>query len=43
MIKQYINQYKYDIDVNSVDDIKDEIIKHEIESQLMNTQKKNWN
>ena len=36
MIKQYINQYEYDIDyefdVNSVDDIKDEIIKQEIES-----------
>ena len=47
MIKQYINQYEYDIDyefdVNSVDDIKDEIIKQEIESfinQLMNTRKK---
>ncbi len=38
MIKQYINQYEYDIDhefdVNSVDDIKDEIIKQEIESPL---------
>jgi hypothetical protein len=36
MIKQYINQYEYDIDyefdVNSVDDIKNERIKHEIES-----------
>ena len=36
MIKQYINQYEYDIDyefdVNSVDDIKDERIKQEIES-----------
>jgi hypothetical protein len=36
MIKQYINQYEYDIDyefdVNSVDDIKDEIIKKEIET-----------
>jgi hypothetical protein len=36
MIKQYINQYEYDIDyefdVNSVDDIKDEMIKKEIES-----------
>ena len=36
MIKQYINQYEYDIDyefdVNSVDDIKDERIKNEIES-----------
>ena len=36
MIKQYINQYEYDIDyefdVNSVDDVKDEIIKREIES-----------
>ena len=36
MIKPYINQYEYDIDyefdVNSVDDIKDEIIIQEIES-----------
>jgi hypothetical protein len=36
MIKQYFNQYEYDIDyefdVNSVDDIKDERIKQEIES-----------
>ena len=36
MIKQYINQYEYDIDyefdVNSVDDIKDEKIKREVES-----------
>jgi hypothetical protein len=36
MIKQYINQYEYDIDyefdVNSVDDIKDERTKQEIES-----------
>ncbi len=38
MIRQYINQYEYDIDhefdVNYVDDIKDEIIKQEIESPL---------
>ena len=34
MIEQYINQYEYDIDyefdINSVDDIKDEMIKKEI-------------
>ncbi len=51
MIKQYINQYEYDIDyefdVNSVDDIKDESIKQEVESlyksidvNLMNARKK---
>ena len=36
MIKEYINQYEYNIDyefdVESVDDIKDEKIKNEIES-----------
>ncbi len=39
MIKQYFNQYEYDIDfdVNSIDDIKDERIKQEIESLYKST------
>ena len=36
MIKEYINRYEYNIDyefdVNSIDDIKDKVIKEEIES-----------
>ncbi len=41
MIIQYINQYEYDIyyefDVNSVNDIEDKRIKHEVESLYKST------